>query len=110
MGGPEVAGELYKVFRTWLSERILQGSSTVALAAPPAAVAKGGAEDGGAEDTGAEAAAAAPTTVETIAAIVKEILAVSNTLLRMDVADTMMAQCVIATSDTHTSPIDSFSS
>ena len=25
MDGPEIAGELYKVFKQWLSQRILQG-------------------------------------------------------------------------------------
>ena len=81
MEGPEVAGELYKVFRTWLSERVLQGSSAAVVAASPAVIA-----EAGAEGTGREIEVAAPTTVETIAVVVTEVLAVSNIFLPMPAA------------------------
>ena len=38
MEGPEVAGELYKVFKAWLDQRVLRGSSVATPAAGPGAV------------------------------------------------------------------------
>ena len=43
MGGPEVAGELYKVFKAWLSQRILRGSSANADTAAVVSAAEHGA-------------------------------------------------------------------
>jgi hypothetical protein len=97
MEGPEVAGELYKVFRTWLSERILQGSSAAAVTTSPKAAA-----GGGAEGTGPETEVAAPTTVETIAMVVTEVLAVSNIFLPIPAAaGTVLRQCVVPRRDIH---------
>lgn len=44
MGGPEVAGELYKVFKAWLSQRICRGSSATADATVVVAAAERGAK------------------------------------------------------------------
>ena len=43
MGGPEVAGELYRVFKAWLSQRILRGSSANANTAAVVSAAEHGA-------------------------------------------------------------------
>jgi hypothetical protein len=83
MGGPEIAGELYKVFKAWLHKRILQGSLGPAAAAAAGGGGRGDGEgdDGEGEGGGVVGAAptTAPTTPEGLALVVTEALAVSDT-------------------------------
>ena len=82
MGGPEIAGELYKVFKAWLHKRILQGSLGPAAAAGGGGGGGGGEGDDGEGEGGGAAGAApttAPTTPEGLALVVTEALAVSDT-------------------------------
>ena len=74
MEGPTIAGELYKVFKAWLAQRILQGSSEATPALGTVALGGGPGAD---EDSGT-AAAAVPTTVETVAVVVTDALTVRN--------------------------------
>ena len=74
MEGPEIAGELYKVFKAWLAQRILQGASQ---ATPAMGISTIGGRQGVDDDSGTPATAV-PTTVESLAIVVTDALAVRN--------------------------------
>ena len=74
MEGPEIAGELYKVFKAWLAKRIVQGASESTPAMGTVATGAGQRVD---DDSGTPATAV-PTTVESIAIVVTDALTVRN--------------------------------
>ena len=74
MEGPEIAGELYKVFKAWLAKRIVQGASESTPAMGTVAIGAGQRVD---DDSGTPATAV-PTTVESIAIVVTDALTVRN--------------------------------